>query len=96
MAIEMPTMLDKHNAHEAHKSHLKSQIALSKLADSVYKALNEAKVFNLSLEPVTKYSLCRFVDKSRDDFTSDKLRSSTLYFETQSDRYELARFTDNF
>lgn len=53
-------------------------------------------MFNLSLEPVTKYNLCRFVDKSKDDCTSDKLRNQTLYFETPEERFELARFTENF
>ena len=74
MAQEMPTMVDKLNTHTAHKSHQKAQIALGKLADSVYRALSDVKVFNLCLEPSTKYNLCRFVDPSREEVTSDRLR----------------------
>ena len=57
----------------------------------VYKALNEAFIFNLSLELATVYNLPRFVDsKYTSDLTSSKLRSSVLYFETNKQRYELA------
>lgn len=58
----------------------------------VYKALNEAFIFNLSLELATVYNLPRFVDsKYTSDLTSSKLRSSVLYFETNKQRYELAQ-----
>ena len=50
-------------------------------------------MFNLSLELATQYNLCRFVDRSSNERTSDKLRTNVLYFETKSSRYELARFT---
>jgi len=57
----------------------------------VYRALNEAFIFNLSLELATVYNLPRFVDsKYTSDLTSSKLRSSVLYFETNKQRYELA------
>ena len=73
---------------------MKSQIALSRATDCIYRALSDAKVFNFSLECATKYNLCRFVDRSSSERTSDKLRSNVLYFETQKSRYELARFTN--
>lgn len=73
---------------------MKAQIALSRATDSIYRALSDAKVFNLSLESATKYNLCRFVDRSLSERTSDKLRSNVLYFETPKARYELARFTN--
>ena len=50
--------------------------------------------FNLSMEAATQYNLCRFVDKSSSERTSDKLRSNVLYIETDSARYEIARFTN--
>ena len=48
----------------------------------------------MSLETATKYNLCRFVDRSSQERTSDKLRTNVLYFETPQARYELARFTN--
>jgi len=38
--------------------------------------------------------LCRFVDRSASDRTSDKLRTNVLYFEVPGRRFELARFTN--
>ena len=93
MAQEMPTMVDKYHSIQGQKKHQKAQIALSRVPDSVYKALNDAKVFNLCLEPATKYNLCRFVDKSREEVTSDRLRQEVLYLETPQQRFEIARFT---
>ena len=69
-------------------------IALSRAAGNVFKAISEAKVFNLSSEIASQYNLCRFVDKSPTDRASDKLRTNILYFETQDSRYEVARFTN--
>ena len=60
----------------------------------MYRALSEAKVFNLSLEMASQYNLCRFVDKSSSERTSDRLRTNVLYFETPKARYELAHFTN--
>lgn len=57
----------------------------------MYKALNDAIVFNMSLEAATKFTLTSFVDKSPDDCTSFKLRRETMYFETKTCRYELSR-----
>ena len=56
--------------------------------------MSDAKVFNLSLEMATQYNLCRFVDRSANERTSDKLRTNVLYFETPTARFELARFTN--
>ena len=56
--------------------------------------MSDAKVFNLSLETASQYNLCRFVDRSAQDRTSDKLRSSVLFFETRESRYEIAMFTN--
>lgn len=66
------------------------------MMDPVYKALNDAYVFNLSQEPAIVYNLPRFVDpRIGTDFTSNMLRSNVLYLETNSQRFELARFTDS-
>jgi len=94
LARKMPTEIDTQLSRRAQKSHMKAQIALSRATDSIYRALSDAKVFNLSLESATKYNLCRFVDRSLSERTSDKLRSNVLYFETPKARYELARFTN--
>ena len=53
MAKEMPTQYDMSKLRRAQKTNLKAQIALSKTADSLYRALSDAKVFNLSLEVAT-------------------------------------------
>lgn len=51
--------------------------------DPVYKALNEAYIFNLSNEPAIVYNLPRFVDsKFNSDLTSQKLHTCVLYLET--------------
>ena len=64
--------------------------------DPVYKALNDAYVFNLSLELAIVYNLPRFVDpRIGTDLTSNMLRSNVLYLETNSTRYELSRFTNS-
>ena len=47
------------------------------------------------MEMATQYNLCRFVDRSLNERTSDKLRSNVLYLETPQARYELARFTNS-
>ena len=95
LARKMPTEIDATLSRRAQKSHFKAQIALSRAADQVYKAMSDAKVFNLSLEMATQYNLCRFVDRSQNERTSDKLRTGVLYFETASSRYEIARFTND-
>ena len=56
--------------------------------------MSDAKVFNMSLETASQYNLCRFIDRSPTERTSDKLRTNVLYFETQKQRFELARFTN--
>ena len=94
LARKMPTQVDTTLSRRAQKSHLKAQIALSRAADQVYRAMSDAKVFNLSLEMATQYNLCRFVDRSANERTSDKLRTNVLYFETPTARFELARFTN--
>ena len=95
MAKEMPTQYDMSKMRRAQKTNLKAQIALSKTADSLYRALSDAKVFNLSLEVATQFNLCRFADKSQYEKTSDKLRTNVLYIETQRERFEISRFTDD-
>lgn len=50
MARKMPTETDRSTLKRAQKSHMKAQIALNRAADRVYRALSDAKVFNLSLE----------------------------------------------
>ena len=67
-----------------------------KMSDPIYNALNEAFVFNLSLEASTVYNLCHFVDQAvNEQLTSQKLRTHVLYLETRDTRYELARIIDN-
>lgn len=95
LARKMPTEIDTTMSRRAQKSHLKAQVALNRAADQVYRAMSDAKVFNLSMEMATQYNLCRFVDRSANDRTSDKLRSNVLYLETATARYELARFTNS-
>ena len=94
MARKMPTEVDTLQLRRAQKANLKALIALNRAADTIYKAMSDAKVFNLSLEPATQYNLCRFVDRSPSDRTSDKLRTNVLYLETKACRYELASFTN--
>ena len=84
LARKMPTIVDNLQSRRAQKAHLKAKIALSRAADKMYRALSDAHVFNLSLEVATKYNLCRFIDKSPLERTSDKLRSNVLYIETPS------------
>ena len=91
MAREMPTEVDHQGIRRKEKENRKAFIALNRAADTVYKALSDAKIFNLSLEIATQYNLCRFVDRSPQDRTSDKLRTNVLYFETPSSRYEVSR-----
>ena len=90
----MPTMVDNMQSRRAQKAHLKAKIALSKAADKMYRVLSQAYVFNLSLEVATQYNLCRFIDRSPLERTSDKLRQSVLYLETPSQRFEVSRFTN--
>jgi hypothetical protein len=87
----MPTVVNRMHSRHSGKQITKSIIQLTKLADPIFKALNDAVVFNMSLETSTKFSLTSFVDKSPDDLTSSKLRNSVLYLETKSCRYELCR-----
>ena len=94
LARKMPTEVDSGLSRRVQKSHLKAQIALNRAADQVYRAMSDAKVFNLSLETATQYNLCRFVDRSPHERTSDKLRSHVLYFETKSQRYEISHCTN--
>lgn len=94
MAREMPTEFDRAHTRRIQKQSFKSQIALSKAGDTLYKALSDAKVFNLSLEVATQYNLCRFADRNNNEKTSDKLRTNVLYLETKKDRFEISRFTD--
>lgn len=86
----MPSEIDSGILKRAKKSHLKAQIALGKASDVVYRALSDAKVFNLSLETATQYNLCRFVDRGPNERTSDKLRDKVLYLETNSQRFEVS------
>ena len=66
------------------------------MSDPIYKALNEAYVFNMSLETSSVYNLCHFVDQAiNDQLTSSRLRNQVLYLETNNIRYELARFVDD-
>lgn len=66
------------------------------MMDPVYKALNEAYVFNLSLELAIVYNLPRFVDpRLGTDLTSNLLRFNVLYLETNANRYEIARYTNS-
>jgi len=95
MAREMPTEVDHQGIRRKEKENQKAFIALNRAADTVYKSLSDAKIFNLSLEIATQYNLCRFVDRSPSDRTSDKLRTNVLYFETASDRYEVSRWTSS-
>ncbi len=57
------------------------------------KALIPAVRYNLSLEPSQAYSLGQFADKGEDlsGRTSKKLHDQVLYFETNQERYEVAR-----
>lgn len=95
MAHHMPSVLKHRNQRKAGKQKLTAHLHQTKMSDPVYNALNEAYVFNLSLEVATVYNLCQFVDHStNEELTSSRLRSNVLYLETKSTRYELARFTD--
>ena len=53
LARKMPTEVDSGLSRRVQKSHLKAQIALNRAADQVYRAMSDAKVFNLSLEMST-------------------------------------------
>ena len=50
MAKDMPTVIDHQGIRRKEKQNLKSTIALNRAAGTVFKAISEAKVFNLSLE----------------------------------------------
>ena len=50
MAREMPTIIDHQGIRRKEKQNQKSMIALSRAAGNVFKAISEAKVFNLSSE----------------------------------------------
>ena len=66
------------------------------MMDPVYKALNDAYIFNLSLELAIVYNLPRFVDaRIGTDLTSNLLRFNVLYLETNSNRYEISRYTNS-
>ena len=74
MAQDMPTILSVASRRIYEKALQKAQITLAKAPENVYKALNEAVVFNLSMETSSGYNLCRFTDKSNSDKTYDKMR----------------------
>jgi hypothetical protein len=64
---------------------------LSHTPENVYKELNDAIVFNMSMEAVSKYSLCRIADRSQHDTLFNRLLHSVLYLETDTERFELTR-----
>jgi len=49
----MPTTYKQRPRREFEKLLLKAQIVLTRAPENVYKALNDAKVFNLSMEVAT-------------------------------------------
>lgn len=51
-------------------------------------------MFNMSMEAVSKYSLCRIADKSQHDTLFNRLQHSVLYLETETERFELSRHGD--
>lgn len=63
---------------------------LARAPENVYKALNEAKVFNLSMEVATQYNLCRIIEKSNHQTTFQKLFNNVLYLETDQERFEIS------
>lgn len=67
---------------------------LSHTPENVYKELNDAIVFNMSMEAVSKYSLCRIADRSQHDTLFNRLQHSVLYLETETERFELSRHGD--
>ena len=96
MAQLMPSVVKPRNFRKAAKQKLSAQLALSKIPDPVYQALQEAYVFNLSLEVAQVYNLCQLVDRSiDDDLTVHRFKTQVLYLETRSKRYELARLQNN-
>ena len=71
-------------------------MACQKLPDPAYKAVNQALIFNLSLEPAYVFNLATFADKLNDDHivsgrTSLKLQDSVLYLESDMLRYEICK-----
>jgi hypothetical protein len=62
MASKMPTTVQPRQLRKQQKQKLKAQLSMVKLSDPIYNALNEAYVFNLSLEACLLYDLCHFVD----------------------------------
>jgi len=67
-----------------------------KMPDPAYKTVNQALIFNLSLEPAFAFNLGTFADKLNDDHivsgrTSLKLQDSVLYIESDTHRYEICK-----
>lgn len=72
MASEMPTEFERVPSRRQRKQQLKAQLQLQKLADPVYLAVTDSTVFNLTCDPVTKYSLYSFVDKGYSSIDSSQ------------------------
>lgn len=71
MALLMPTSEKLKNQRKAAKQRLVAYLQLKRIADPIYNVLNEAFIFNLSLEVAHVYNLCAFVDHQiTNDLTS--------------------------
>lgn len=62
MALLMPSVVRLKNQRKVAKQKLAAYLQLQRLADPVYNILNDAFIFNLSLEVASVYNLCAFVD----------------------------------
>lgn len=96
MSAVMPTRLDLFDHHSHRKQLQKIRVACQKMPDPAYKAVNQALIFNLSLEPAFVFNLSTFADKLNDDHivsgrTSLKLQDSVLYLESDRLRYEICK-----
>lgn len=90
MTALMPTRLEPLDHHQQRKAVMKNRLTCMKMADSAYKIVNPALIFNLSLEPAYSFNLCTFADKGSER-TSCKLEEHVLYLETDSIRYEICK-----
>lgn len=92
MAGRMPTIYQIRSQRKASKENISAQQVLAKMMDPMYKQLNDAYIFNLSLEQALVYNLYRIIDsKNGKDTTCNRLNENVLYLETKSDRYELVK-----
>lgn len=96
MSALMPTRLEAFDHHMQRRLQLRSRTMCLRMPDNVYKTVNPAITFNLSLEPAYAFSLATFAERAADEHVvngrvSLKLQDYVLYLESDCARFEICK-----